>query len=458
MARTVRTWAGVVVAAALVVGCESVAERSILPAPPDSLTILFGADNQGVLSSCGCPTNPSGGFAKRQTIIDKFRRVRSDVVMVDAGDMFPERPNDLKVKYLATALGRAAYDAVAMGDQEFTMGVAKLQALAAEHKIPLICANVRDASGELVFPPHVIREAAGHRIGIFAVIADDPLASGARDWREGLKVEPPQEAAKREVADLKDCDLIIALSHQPIEATNDLAKNVPGIHLVVSGHDPAIFRKPVEVGTTKVLAVGPVGRVVGALTFSPGPDGAPVTTMNLVGLSEKTVRDSPWVLDLYWAYVKKAKGEAPPEWALTPPPPNYEPASACAKCHEKAFKQWETTGHAHAYATIKAKKRHEDPECILCHTMGYGRANGFYSIEETPGLGAVTCQACHPVTSKHGDEKAPKIEAKFLPKTFINARLCISCHGLVESPDFDFYAYRAKISHGSHGGHGAEAK
>ena len=448
MANTYRVWVGAVVAAALVVGCESVAERSILPAPSRSLTILFGADNQGVLSSCGCPTNPSGGFAKRQTIIDKFRRVRADVVVIDAGDMFPERPNDLKVKYLATALGRAKYDAVAMGDQEFAMGVPRLQALAGEHKVPLICANVRDAAGEPLFPPHVIREAGGHRIGIFAVIADDALGSAARDWRQGLKVEPPLEAAKREVADLDGCDLVIALSHQPIEATKELAKSVPGIHVVISGHDPAIFRKPVEIGPTQVLATGPVGRVVGALTFSPGPDGGPMTSMQLVGLSERTVRDAPWVLDLYWEYVKKAKGEAPPEWALTPPPPAYEPAIACAKCHEKEYVQWEKTHHAHAYATIKAKKRHEDPECILCHTMGYGRAGGFFSMEETPGLAGVTCQACHPVTSRHGDDKAQKIDEKLRPKTFINARLCISCHGLIESPDFDFHAYRPKISHG----------
>jgi hypothetical protein len=67
-------------------------------------------------------------------------------------------------------------------------------------------------------------------------------------------------------------------------------------------------------------------------------------------------------------------------------------------------------------------------------------------MEETPALGAVTCQACHPVTGKHG-APGEKIDEKFKPSTFIDARLCISCHGLVESPDFDYYAYRPRISH-----------
>ena len=437
----------VILAAALLAGCESPAERRVQPAPQGALTVIFGHDNQGVLSSCGCPTNPSGGFAKRQTIIDKFRRVRPDVVVVDAGDMFSERPNALKVKYLATALGRAKYDAVAAGDQEFGMGLQELRSLAGEYKLPLICANVHDEAGSLVLPPHVIREAGTRRIGIFAVVADQVYGLPPREWRKGLKVEPPLEAARREVKELADCDVVIALSHQPLAATEELARSVPGIHLVVSGHDPAIFRKGVAAGGAMIVASGPVGREMGAVTIAAGADGERTMQVEMIGLSEKTVRDAPWVLDLYWEYVRKAKGEAPPDWALTPQPPAYESADQCGKCHEKEYKQWLSTGHARSYATIKRVGRHEDPECILCHTMGYGRQNGFFSMEETPALGAVTCQACHPVTGKHGAPGGEKIEEKFRSRTFIDARLCISCHGLVESPDFDYYAYRPRISH-----------
>jgi len=437
----------VILAAVLLAGCESPAERHIQPAPAGSLTVLFAHDNQGVLSSCGCPSNPSGGFAKRQTIIDKYRSVRPDVVVADAGDMFPERPNAMKVQYLAQALGRAKYDAVAAGDQEFGMGLEKLRALAGEYKLPLICSNVRDEAGSLALPPHVIREAGGRRIGIFAVVADQACGSPPREWRKGLKVEPPLEAARREAEALAGCDLVIALSHQPIAATEALARSGLRIHVVVSGHDAAIFRKSVTVGSTVLVAAGPVGREMGALTFTIGPDGAPAMTMEMIGLSEKTVRDAPWVMDLYWQYVKKAKGEAPPDWVLTPQPAAYEPAEQCGKCHEPQYKQWLTTRHSHAFATIQRVKRQEDPECILCHTMGYGRQNGFFSMEETPGLAGVTCQACHPVTSKHG-APGEKADAKFSPRTFIDARLCINCHGLIESPDFDYYAYRPKIAHG----------
>ena len=432
---------GTVLALALVAGCELEADRSKGPAPQGVVTILFSGDNRGVLSSCGCPSNPSGDFAKRQTVVEELRRTKPNVLVVDAGDMFHDRPNAVKVKYLAMAVGRAKYDAVAVGDFEFELGVPQLQAMAREYKLPLICANVRDEAGTLVFPPHVVREIAGLRVGIFAVIAEGVQGFPPKEWHKGLTVEPPIEAAKREVRDLAGCDLVVALSHQPMAGTQELAKRVPGIQVVVSGHDETVLRKPVTVGDALVVGTGAVGRLLGVLTFTRVPDGRPTIEMEMKGLTAK-VKESKWVMALYWEYVKKAKGEPPPDWDLTPVPAAYEAAETCAKCHETEFKQWQTTRHSHAYDSIKGAGRQEDPECILCHTMGYGREGGFVSIEKTPDLGRVTCQACHPVTVSHHAEGM-----KDEPRFRIDSRLCMFCHGLIESPDFDYAVYRTKIVH-----------
>ena len=444
--------AAALVTVGLVAGCESAAERLIVAAPEGALTVVFAADNQGVLSSCGCPSNPSGGFAKRQTIIDKYRRVRPDLVVVDAGDLFPDRPNAQKVPYLARALERARYDAIAVGDQEFLLGAAHLRTLVKEQKLPLLCANVRDDQGEPVVPGHVIRTVGGRRVGIFAVISPDVMPIPPQDWRKGLRIEPPLEAARREVQALAGCDPIIALSHQSIRETEALARGVPGIRIVVSGHDEALYRKPVTVGAATVVATGPVGRQVGALTITQGAEGSPLLVQEMTGLSEK-VPDARWVMDIYWQYVKKAKGEPPPDWALVPDLPEYEPAEKCQKCHEAETKQWRTTRHANAYESIKRVKRNEDPECILCHTMAYGRENGFFTMEETPGLGRVTCQACHPVMSTHSEDKK-----KTEPPKPLTARACLSCHGLIQSPDFDFAAYKPRIAHGKLEAPAAEKK
>jgi len=429
---------------ALVIGCEPMASR---PAePPGTLTVLFSSDNQGVLSSCGCASSPSGGLAKRQTAIDEARRKHDATVLVDAGDMFNERPNAVKLKYLCMAIERARYDAIAVGERELELGVEPLRSLQKQYHLPLVCANARDNKGEFLVAPHVIREVGGLKVGIFAVIADKPMPGPPQGWTTGLTFESPETAARREVAALKGCDVIIALSHQGVEETRALAAAVPGIQVIVSGHDETVFKKPLQIGQTAVVGTGPVGRLLGVLSWRRGEDGKPVVAQDLMGLSAK-IDDTKWVLDMYWAYVKEAKVEAVPAWEFAAAPATYEPAEHCAACHPDQYKQWTGTGHAHAYDTLVKVKRQDDPECILCHTMGYGREGGFVSIEKTQGLGRVTCQACHPVTSGHGMTEDPKAAAIKESKGQMGSRVCLSCHGLIESPNFDYLVYKPRIMH-----------
>jgi hypothetical protein len=432
-----------VVGLALVIGCEPMASR--VTDQPGTLTILFSADNLGVLSSCGCASSPSGGLAKRQTAIEDARRKHNATVLVDAGDMFNDRPNTVKVKYVCKAIEQSQYDAIAVGERELDLGVEQLRALQRQYHLPLVCSNVRDDKGAFLVQPHVIREVGGLKVGIFAVISDKPLSTPSKGGPAGLTFESPETAARREVNELKGCDVIIALSHQSVEATRALAAAVPGIQVVVSGHDEMVFKKPQEIGGSVVVGTGPVGRLLGILSWRRGDDGQPAFSQTLAGLSAK-VDDTKWVMDLYWQYVKEAKDEPVPEWEFAAAPPAYEPAENCGKCHPDAFLQWTSSGHAHAYDTLVKAKRQDDPECILCHTMGYGRDGGFVSPEKTPGLGRVTCQACHPVTSTHGYiEAAGKVSIK--PSKPMDSKVCLPCHGLIESPNFDFQVYKPKIMH-----------
>ncbi|MFO8013932.1 MAG: hypothetical protein R6X20_11585, partial [Phycisphaerae bacterium] len=161
---------------ALVAGCEPTG-RDARP------VILYAADNQGVLAACGCPSNPSGGLAKRQGLLEQYRRTRRHVLMLDAGNLMPDHANPVKVEYLARALARAEYDAIGLGEGEFLLGVERLRDLGRQYGLPLVCANVRTDEGEFVVPPHLVREAAGLQVGIFAVIANRAWGFPRREWR-----------------------------------------------------------------------------------------------------------------------------------------------------------------------------------------------------------------------------------------------------------------------------------
>ena len=424
-------------------GCEPETRKGQPPpeASKGGPVLLFCANNEGVLAACGCPSNPSGGLAKRQALVEQFRRTRSAVALVDAGDVFPDRKNDIKSATIARVVGQCRYDAIGLGDQEFLLGVETLRRFQRDEKIPFLCANVRDAAGEPVAPAHKVLDVAGLKIGVFAVIADEVYGWPPMEWRPGLKIESPAAAARREVEALKGCDLIVALSHQRIEDTRAFIRDVPGIDVVVSGHDETLILKPEKIGKTILVDTGQAGRVLGALSLGRAKDGTVALQQTLTELSAR-VPDAKWVMDLYWAYVKEAKDAPPPDWNLTGIPDRFDTSEACGKCHEAELKQWQGTRHARAYESLRKAKRQDDPECVLCHTMGFGRKGGFVSMQATPGLGRVTCQACHVVTSDHD---ALKIKPD--PVINISSRLCMSCHGPVQDPNFDYFVDKPKIQH-----------
>ena len=85
--------------------------------------------------------------------------------------------------------------------------------------------------------------------------------------------------------------------------------------------------------------------------------------------------------------------------------PKYVGTERCTDCHVAAGKVWEKTPHSHAYKTLvdakRPSNRQYDPECIVCHTVGFGYQTGFRSEKETPKLLNVGCESCHGPGSLH---------------------------------------------------------
>jgi hypothetical protein len=92
----------------------------------------------------------------------------------------------------------------------------------------------------------------------------------------------------------------------------------------------------------------------------------------------------------------------------------------CKKCHKKQYESWIETPMANAYYSlepgekVEEKKKAgldpnkdytEDPECLKCHTTGYGKPSGFMNMEETEELHGITCEECHGPGSGYQAEK-----------------------------------------------------
>jgi cytochrome c554/c'-like protein len=88
---------------------------------------------------------------------------------------------------------------------------------------------------------------------------------------------------------------------------------------------------------------------------------------------------------------------------------DYVGAKRCRVCHLAESKAWEQTKMAKAFEVLqpgaaadRKKSVNYDPNkdytkdefCLGCHATGYGKG-GFKSMEATPDLAGVTCEACH---------------------------------------------------------------
>ena len=154
----------------------------------------------------------------------------------------------------------------------------------------------------------------------------------------------------------------------------------------------------------------------------------------------------------------------------------YIGSKNCKKCHIKQWKSWSETKMAQSFETLRPGQRAEqktaagldpdkdyttDPECVRCHTTGFGMEGGFVDEASTPDLMGVGCEVCHGaggtyvadeyMSIKNKDYKRADIEAvgSIFPPT--NDQ-CVGCHN-TDSPFvgddyvFDFEQRKADGTH-----------
>jgi len=133
----------------------------------------------------------------------------------------------------------------------------------------------------------------------------------------------------------------------------------------------------------------------------------------------------------------------------------YVGVKKCKTCHKEQYKIWLNLSHAKALSVLSAEEQ-KNPECLGCHTTGYGKP-----AASTAKLENVQCEACHgpgslyksaKIMSKSKYKKDPEASrAKSIAAGLIlpTEEACVKCHN-DKSPSFkgfDFKAAFEKIKH-----------
>lgn len=248
------------------------------------VTVLFTHDlHSHLLPSKQEDGGEYGGYARLMTVIREQKEKYPDALLVDGGDF--SMGSLFQTAYTTAALdlrimGAMGYDATTFGNHEFDylpQGLAGMlnAAVSGGEAVPAIvdanylpprqgeedygedAAAVWEALESYGVKDYIILERGGVYIVLFGLTGYD---SDVCAPNSGMRLENPAEAAQRVVdAAVAECmekygaqPLVIALSHGGTYDGQgedcDLAQQVRGIHLIVSGHSHTVLREPVRVG------------------------------------------------------------------------------------------------------------------------------------------------------------------------------------------------------------------
>ena len=268
----------------------------------DGVTVLFTHDLHDHLlpvnqTAADGETLSTGGFARLKTVMDAVRADHSVTITVDAGDfsmgslfqtIFQSDAPELRM------LGALGVDVTTFGNHEYDYGPAALgdmlhAALESGDTLPRIvqanysgdskdAAALQRATDDYGAAPYTIIERGGVKIGVFGLMGEDADRCAPNSQ---MTLADPAESAEAAVAELtaQGAELIICLSHSGTaedEKTSEdvqLAKAVPEIDLIVSGHTHTVLSEPLQVGDTYIVSCGAYCANLGEITLLPEGDG-----------------------------------------------------------------------------------------------------------------------------------------------------------------------------------------
>ena len=402
-------------------------------AADEEFIVVHTGEANGFLEPCGCDADLLGGIARRDTALAALRRLNPNVLLLSNGDISAAygEQDEIKLGYILRAMTMMGYDLVHLGDRDLAWDGDRFMSAIRQAGLSMF-----GGTDKLAFDRRSVGSIpvliAGWRP---SVQGEDLLARKPGSPLERLH----EEAARSSVGTFR-----ILMFQGAMDDAIRIAETGPPFHLIVSGHAQEDAAPPRTVGKVLVVNYGSKGKYLGAVKVRRKTDTDFDLKPWLVKLDKKVASASRMMALLaeYDAVLKdqdlvlKFSNRLP-----LSPGQRYQGSAKCAQCHAEAFDAWTRSSHHHAYETLAAADKTHDPECIACHTVGYGQVSGFSVSGKRPDLRGVGCENCHGPGYPH--RKQPE---KYPMKA--RANVCLeSCHVPDHSPKFDFEVYWKRIQH-----------
>lgn len=257
----------------------------------------FNVENDGLVIE-------QGGFARIYSAILAEREIDPELLLLDAGDysmgtlfqtIFETHSPTLRT------MGKMGYDASTLGNHEFDFrpeGLANSldSAKSSGDNLPVIVASntffpydkdeilnpslekLKKSMDDYGVKEYIILNKNGVKVGIFGLMGKDADSNAPMAQVEFKDIV----ASSKKIVDLLEnkekVDLIIALSHTGTDEKQSksedeiLAKKVPEIDVIISGHTHSKLEDPIIVNNTIIASAGRYGENLGKILISKNKD------------------------------------------------------------------------------------------------------------------------------------------------------------------------------------------
>ena len=292
------------------------------------IEVLFTHDTHSHLDSFSTIVNGKqekvGGFAKIKTLINEKKKEDPDTLILDGGDFsmgtLVQTVYDTEAAELRM-LGSLGYDVTTFGNHEFdyrSKGLANMlkAAKSSGETLPeiVVCnvdwesmekAGLSDGQKQIQsafetygVKDYVMVQKGDVKIAVVGVFGKDALECAPTCE---LSFKDPIEAVKQTVEEIRkneEADMIACVSHSGTwddeNKSEDelLAKAVPDIDLIISGHTHSELPEAIQHGNTYIVSCGEYGRNLGSLSMTQNSDGRwDLSSYELIPVSEDVEAD-----------------------------------------------------------------------------------------------------------------------------------------------------------------------
>ncbi|MBF0175954.1 MAG: hypothetical protein HQL63_03780 [Magnetococcales bacterium] len=409
----------------LLAACAEAADSS-------GLTIIYSGNLAGHLEPCGCAAESDfGGLDRHAVMLDRLRAEKPEAIAIAHGGLLAHGgvTERVKAEFILQGFDLLHYDAVGLQWPDLVFG----RAFLGQVSLPWVASNWRGAE----FPVMRLIRRGARKAAFFAWL--DP----EREPRTGggnpiYPVDNTLETLAQRLAGAKNegAMVILATAVHP-----DHVARLPLSHvdLLLAGTDGPPG-EPLRVGKTLVVRPEKWGMRLGVLDLNLDDQGHIADWRHRVVDLGADLGHAPRMFPWYAAYTERVKLANQERIAQlrakrqgdTGP---FVGAQPCRSCHAAPFEAWQKSPHARALPTLEKVNKDFDPDCLVCHTVGFALPGGFVEKGVTPHLAGVQCESCHGAGREHAREGGARIKHLAADQS---EPLCRGCHNALHAPAFEF--------------------